>query len=451
MEKMMNLWNKFSVIGNMLNLLIRNNNQSHRKSINDFYHLHSGILLILIILGIPACKSHPPPVARKIIPGTRAQHGSRFEVFVSRLKSLPESGRDTAVRNFIHTVPTTPVYEKDSIVSLYWYGKAKHVCINGDLQYGWSVPDTMDAVPCGETTFFHRTYTLPFNTRLDYQLIIDTTVSTDPRNKDITPSGFGPHSEIAMPGFYPDPVRQFRPDVPHGVICSLVFTSHDTAIKSRQVKIYLPAGYSDLSALPVLYVLDGFEAMDFMSYPVVLDNLIANRKIKPVIAVFIPPADRYSEFMGIDHKAFMNAICNELVPLIDREYNTAREPKNRGITGISAGAYFALLSILSRPDVFQCGAGQSTTLSDEFYDVFHSFAGKGKNRPVLHIYFDVGRFDLTSGTVNNLTFLQANENLDRDMQQSGINHVFHVFNDGHSWANWRERTDDILIYLFGTE
>ncbi|MCX6281240.1 MAG: alpha/beta hydrolase-fold protein [Bacteroidetes bacterium] len=415
------------------------------------YHLFSGILLLMLVFSITGCKNRTQTIACKTIPGTRAQHGSRFEAFVSRLKSLPESGRDTSVLNLIKTLPTTPVYEKDSIVSLYWYGKAKHVCINGDLQFGWSVPDTMDAVPCGETTFFHRTYTLPFNTRLDYQLIIDTTATTDPRNLHITPSGFGPHSEIAMPGFYPDPFRQFRPDIHHGTIGSLLFTSHDTAIKSRQVKIYIPAGYSDLSHLPVLYVLDGIEAMDFMSYPVVLDNLIADRKIKPVIAVFIPPADRYSEFMGNDHKAFMNAICNELVPVIEREYKTAREPKNRAITGISAGAYFALLTVFSRPDVFQCGACQSTTLTDEFYDVFHSYSGKGKNRPLLHIYLDVGRFDLTSGTVNNLTFLQANENLDRDMNQSEINHAFHVFNDGHSWANWRERTDDILVYLFGSE
>jgi hypothetical protein len=37
--------------------------------------------------------------------------------------------------------PQTPVVEKDSIVILYWFGKAKQVLINGDLQPGWSVPD----------------------------------------------------------------------------------------------------------------------------------------------------------------------------------------------------------------------------------------------------------------------------------------------------------------------
>jgi hypothetical protein len=40
---------------------------------------------------------------------------------------------------------------------------------------------------------------------------------------------------------------------------------------------------------------------------------------------------------------------------------------------------------------------------------FHSFLRQGKNNPLLHIYFDVGRFDLPAGTVNNLTYLQANE------------------------------------------
>jgi enterochelin esterase-like enzyme len=34
------------------------------------------------------------------------------------------------------------------------------------------------------------------------------------------------------------------------------------------------------------------------------------------------------------------------------------------------------------------------------------------------------------------------------MKKAGINHSFKIFNDGHEWANWRERIDEILIYFF---
>jgi enterochelin esterase-like enzyme len=196
-------------------------------------------------------------------------------------------------------------------------------------------------------------------------------------------------------------------------------------------------------------VVDGFEAMDYMSYPVVLDNLIADGKIGPVIAIFIPPVDRYGEFMGQPYKAFMNAICDELVPLIDRKFRTSPTPAKRGITGISAGGYFALQTILLRHDVFHCGAGQSPTLPDDFQQSFRKFLKSKEKRPPLRVYFDVGRFDLIMGKDDNMTFLKAAGFLHRDMQKAGIEHAFNVYNDGHEWANWRERTDDILIYFWG--
>ena len=315
------------------------------------YFLYAGILLMLIFPGFTGYYSEASSDVRKSIPGTSSDHGSRFEIYVSRLMSIHENERDTAVRNFINSFPNTPVVENDSIVSLYWFGKSKQVLINGDLQLGWSRPDTMRNIPCGENAFFHITYKIPSDSRLDYQFIVDSTVTTDPRNPVITPSGYGPHSEIAMPRFKPDPVKQFIPDVPHGSI--------------------------------------------------------------------------------------------------DRKFKTACEPQKLGITGISAGGHMALLMIFAHPDVFQCGAGQSPTINDQLYKSFHSFLRKGKNNPLVHIYFDVGRYDLPEGRVSNLTFLQANEDFHHELEQNGIKHLFQVVNDGHEWANWRERTDDILIYFFG--
>ena len=405
-------------------------------------------LLMLMCIG-GFCSAAPSSAPTKI-PGTRDHHGSQFEIFISRLKSLPEPARDTAVARFIGEFPTTPLIEHDSVISLYWYGNATQVLINGDLQLGWAGSDKMQAVPCGIKSFFYQTYTIPVDSRLDYQFKVDETVTTDPRNPGITPSGYGPHSEIAMPGFRPDPVRIFRPAVPHGTIDSMVVSSRDTTIRSRKVKVYVPPGYASLSRLPVLFVMDGLEALDYNAYPIVMDNLMADRKIQPALLVFIPPGDRFAEYLGTNDLKFINAICDEFVPLIDRKYKTDPVPAKRGIAGISAGGHLALLALFIRPDVFQCSAGQSPAISDQLYNALRSFPEKEKTRPSLRIYMDIGRYDLGSGNAKNLTFFQACSAFHLEMQKAGLNHLFQAFNDGHEWANWRERTDDILVCFFGT-
>jgi len=416
---------------------------------NNFY-VFQRLVFLQILVCFVVCNTASQSADSPRVPGTRDRHGSRFEIFVSHLKSLPEPVRDSAVLRFIADFPVTPLIEHDSVVSLYWYGKAARVLIDGDLQLGWTGSDQMQVVPCGTKNFFYQTYTIPVDSRLDYQFKLDTTVTTDPRNPAITPSGYGPHSEIAMPGFRPDLVRMFRPAVPHGTIDSMVVSSRDTTIRSRKVKIYVPPGYASLSRLPVLFVMDGLEAMDYNAYPIVMDNLIADRKIQPALVVFIPPGDRFAEYLGANDLQFINAICDEFVPLIDRKYKTDPVPAKRGIAGISAGGHLALLSLFTRPDVFQCGAGQSPAISEQLYKALRSFPEKEKTRPSLCIYMDVGRYDLGSGNAKNLTFFQACTAFHLEMQKAGLNHVFQAFNDGHEWANWRERTDDILVCFFGT-
>jgi enterochelin esterase-like enzyme len=407
------------------------------------------MITLLLLFDTNSCNYPSSQKEQSKIEGKKPSHGSRFEAFVSTIESLPVTERDTAAERFISELPQTPVIESDSTVSLYWYGKAISVSVNGDLQQGWSAPDPMARIDCGDNAFFHITYIVPPDSRLDYQLVIDTITVTDPRNPVITPSGYGPHSEIAMPGFKPDPARQFRTNVPHGTIDSLLFASKDTTFRPRQVKVYVPANYSNLSQLPVLYVLDGLEAMEYMSYPVVLDNLIADQRIEPVLVVFIPPGERHTEYIGEKQEAFMQALCNEFVPLIDQTYKTTATAEKRGIAGISSGGHMALLMVLSHPGVFRNGAGQSPTLSHHIEKALKILQKSARPLPGIRIYLDAGRYDLVSGSVNGLSFLQATVNFHQTLQQAGINHLFKVINDGHEWANWRERTDEILEYFYG--
>src|SRR5690606_32656982 len=118
-------------------------------------------------------------------------------------------------------------------------------------------------------------------------------------------------------------------------------------------------------------------------------------------------------------------------------------------TGISAGGHISLLTALLKPDVFSMGAGQSTTISDKLFEALDAI-DKNKNSFVDNkIYFDVGRFDLATGSIASNDFLYSNQLFEEKIEETGLNYSFKIFNDGHQWANWRERIDDILIYFFG--
>lgn len=52
---------------------------------------------------------------------------------------------------------------------------------------------------------------------------------------------------------------------------------------------------------------------------------------------------------------------------------------------------------------------------------------------------------------NKISFLSSNQLLGKKLAEAKIDHKFNVFNDGHQWANWRERTDDILSTSLGND
>lgn len=412
--------------------------------------LITGILL-LILIWVLGCTNITMRGTENSIDQTYLFNESRLSAFGLALQNFPENERDSVVIDFIQENSTTPIIESDTVASFYWYGKAGKVLMYCDLFDGWSKQVLLQVVSCGDSSFFYGSFILPTDARVDYQFQIDSIFTTDKRNPIITPSGYGKHSQIAMPGFQPDPVRNIRQDVPNGTFDSIALKSQHSSITERKAKIYLPNGYENLNNLPVIYVMDGIEAIEFMSYSVVLDNLIADRKIEPVIAVFIPPGDRHNEFMGEISKAFIATLCDEWVKVIDSAYKTNPVPEKRGITGLSSGGHFALHTVLKRPDVFLCGAGQSSTITDSMFNALRAFLSEGKNSPSLRFYFDVGRYDLALGPYMFMSFMEANESFSHELKSSGVTHRFSVYNDGHQWANWRERTDEILTYFFGIE
>ena len=368
-----------------------------------------------------------------------------FENFVESLKKQPEIKRANTVERYLHNKKVTPLIENDSIVHFIWYGNAKKVFLAGDLQ-GWAYEDTLFPVRCGNKTLFYKTFTLPGDSRIDYRFVVDGKETYDPRNPRRVP-GVGPHSELAMPDFRSTNYTRYRDNIDHGRLDSLFFSSKNPEIKDRPLKIYLPFDYKMTSDVPILFVNDGLEALEFTSFKNVLDNLIAERKISSLVTVFIPPVDRDAEYVWEKNDSYIAVLSQEILPLISDKYKVTSHASKRAIMGVSNGGHLALATFFTHPELFCNAAGQSSTLDPSLFSMLERFTGNQSLCPDLKLYLDVGRYDLNT----RWSYLNTHREFHQKLLEYQIPHIYQEFNDGHEWAGWRERTEKILIYFFGIE
>jgi enterochelin esterase-like enzyme len=371
-----------------------------------------------------------------------------FSEFIKILERAPERDRAPLVADYL-LGRATPLIENDSLLTFVWFGQADSAFVNGSLQGSWRSPERMAFISCGDTArsprLFHRTYVVPPDSRLEYKLVVNGEYLLDPTNRRTTPPGDFVNSEAAMPKYRMSPVSEFRPEAPHGTFDSLQFTSQDTTIRTRRVWVYLPPGYSRLKNLPVVYVHDGLSAMRYMFFANIIDNLLAGGKLPPIICVFVPPVERELEYAGPKTPEFIDAFCDELVPLIDRTYHTSPKPDSRGVMGISNGGHIALIMGFVRPDCFRLVAGQSSTITPMLRTAFATRLHASPLPRVMKIWIDCGSFDIVDGRYN---FPVLNRAFSAELARHGIPHKFLEVHDGHDWSNWRERTPEILLYFF---
>ncbi len=379
-----------------------------------------------------------------------------FESVIQQLEQSPIDQRKKIIEQYLNTKRISPIIEQDSLLHFVLYGEADSVSVFGDLQH-WLTPVPLTRIPCGPFSFFYSTFVVPPDARLDYQLIVNGKYITDPQNPRITPSGFGPHSEVQMPKFVPTPYIFRRNDIQHGSVDSLAPLMDIPPPLGRylpvrrSIKIYRPAGYDTLSDLASIYIHDGFEAIEYAYVPTILDNLIADGAIEPVIAVFIPPVDREGEYVGNRRDQYVSYLADEIVPLIDHLYRTARSPENRAMAGISAGGQISFYTVLNRPDIFRKVGGQSSAIPPFLRVLTEQQARANRLPPGFKLYLDCGRYDLIGEhpDFGKYEFLQVHRSYSDLLSSLHIPHYYKEVNDGHEWASWRERMPEMFIYFFG--
>lgn len=120
-------------------------------------------------------------------------------------------------------------------------------------------------------------------------------------------------------------------------------------------KIYLPKGYDKkrTDGYPVIYLLHGSFGNenswdDFFGK---LDDMIEEREIEPLIAV-VPSTGNSYWVNSAKYGRYESAIIEDLIPHIDKKYNSIAERGGRYISGYSMGGFGALRYSMVYPDLF---------------------------------------------------------------------------------------------------
>src|SRR5215813_4423263 len=218
----------------------------------------------------------------------------------------------------------------------------------------------------------------------------------------------------------PDTFYKLGPDsleqegVPRGQLRG-PFTLQSNAYPGTQHTywVYVPAQYNASTPASLMIFNDGqafIAPTGNLRAHNVLDNLIFRREIPVMIAVFINPGrrpdqpeptpqnwgdrdtNRPTEYNSLDD-LYPRVIVDELMPVLYKDYNIAKEPDRHGIGGASSGAIAAFTVAWERPDEFR----KVLSMIGSFTNIRggHAYADivkKSEKKPI-RIYMQDGRND----------------------------------------------------------
>ena len=249
----------------------------------------------------------------------------------------------------------------------------------------------------------------------------------------------------------------------------------------RWMEVYTPAGYSTDKKYPVLYVLHGIGGNERREWTgqgvanVILDNLIADKKIVPMIVVF-PNGDASANTGGRGARAsvvnpngmyfgamaggaagrggmmggrggrgmggfggwgtpFTNDLLKDIIPYIESHYSVYTDREHRAITGLSMGGGQALNIGLTNLDKFAWVGGFSSAPNTGSVDQLIPDP-EAATKQLKLLWIGCGDRDNVVG--------QIPYNFHKGLEEKKVPHIWHVDDGGgHDFRVWKNN-----LYLF---
>ena len=373
---------------------------------------------------------------------------TNYDVFITKLTNLTSSADSSAQLNeFWDALIATGnfPFAIDTELAFLYRGSTDKVNWAGDFN-GWDM-NVNAGIRMGVSDIWLLEKVFPADATSPYKIILNGNEwLADPNNPYPIDGVYG-NSLLRMPNYVIPPETIFRPEVPRGTLSDNILKFSTNLNYSSQYRVYTPAGYNALSNLPTIYITDGHESLDdeLGKMVIVLDNLISDQLIAPVIAVFLDPRDpdnlSYNR-RGDEYRSnidFVNYVTQELIPDIDAAYKTNPSADVRAMMGNSYGGYNAAYFCVKAPDYFHLiGINSAYLHPREDYTIYADM--EAANLDEIKLYMSYGTFDAQGERYYN--------DLKTIFDQKGKEFKYSIVNDGHTWNNWSGIADDALEYFF---
>jgi enterochelin esterase-like enzyme len=284
---------------------------------------------------------------------------------------------------------------------------------------------------------------------------------------------------------FPDPPAGFnakRDNIPHGELTAVHYDSKTLGTR-RQIRVYTPPGYSANRKYPVLYLLHGLgwndlEWTQVRHANIVIDNLLADGKIQPMVVVFpngdssmtaaaIAAAGRGAWMgggarggpgggadaaaagrgaaMGGDRGGagragdfdnwgtpFENDLLKDIIPYVESHYSVYTDREHRALAGLSMGGGQTLNIGLVHVETFAWVGG---------------FSSAPNTRPPAELVPDpavpkqLKLLWLACGSKDGL--IRISQGVHNYLKEKGVPHVWHVDGNAHDTPEWENN-----LYLF---
>jgi enterochelin esterase-like enzyme len=286
-----------------------------------------------------------------------------------------------------------------------------------------------------------------------YSLLIDGVAVADPASETFYGMGrmaSGIEIPFAEGGYYA------LKNVPHGDIRTKRYYS--TVTNSwRRFNIYTPPRYDANTSekYPVLYLLHG-GGEDERGWAtqgktdLILDNLIAGNKAKPMLIVMLDSnmgnTGGIASFNENVLRAFENELTRSVIPFVESNYRVVAGVQNRALAGLSMGGLQTLYAgiknteLFSSLGIFSSGwFANNPTLSDPQYEFMKKNA-VAINANLKHLWISMGgKEDIA---YENCRIMRSK------LDEMGIQYQYSEYSGGHTWPVWRHDLFEFAQLIF---
>jgi len=349
----------------------------------------------------------------------------------------------------------SPQVNPDHTVTLRFRApEAKEVVVIGEID-GKNHPMTKDANGVWTATIGPLAPDV-----YNYQFNVDGVIAMDPQNPSVK-LGFGafpPANLVEVPG--DGAVFDDAKPVPHGTVRFEIYDSK-TVGALRTLWIYTPPGYDKGNQkYPVFYLLHGSGNIDSSwvltgRENIIMDNLIAEGKTKPMIIVnplgYVEQGVGLGPVRAADATAttgrggqgnlFGDDLIKDVIPYVEKNYRVLKDADHRALGGLSMGGGQTISVGFSHTDLFHTlvimSAGAQN--ADKTYPMFFDNPA-ATNKTMKLVWLGVGKDDNLVGP--------SAKALEATLVAKGIKHVYSLSEGRHEWVVWRHALYDVAPQMF---